>query len=68
MGAAVHIKAAMLYKGISQINFAESVGKIPQTFYNQLNRDAFKWKDVEYLADKLGCDVVLVDRETGQIY
>ena len=68
MGAALHIKAAMLYKGIRQNELAESMGRIPQTFYNMLNRDAFRFSEVETIADALGCDVVLVDRKTGQCF
>ena len=68
MGATVHIKAAMLNKGIKSGELAEKLGKIPQTFYNMLTRDTMKFADVEQIADILGCDVVLVDRETKKIY
>ena len=68
MGAAIHIKGAMLYKGVQQKEFAKSIGRLPQTFYNMMNRDAFRFTEVEAIADALGCDVVLKDRITGQTF
>lgn len=68
MGASIHIKTAMTAKGISQRDFAEKTGRITQTFYNMLNRDTMKFSEVEAIADALGCDVVLRDRETGQYF
>lgn len=68
MGAAVHIKAAMLYKGVKQKEFSKDIGKDSQVFYNMLSRDTFRWAEVEKIADALGCDVMLVDRVTGKTY
>ena len=68
MGAALHIKAAMLYKGESQIGLAQKMGRLPQTFYNMLSRDAMRFSEVEQIADALECDVVLIDRRTGQVF
>ena len=68
MGAATHIKAALLYKNLKQIDFAQSLGKSPQTFYNILTRDTMKYSEAEKYADALGCDIVFRDRETGQLY
>ncbi len=68
MGASVHIKAAMVYKGITQSAFAESLGRNPQTFYNMLTRDAMRFSEAETIADALGCDIVFKDRQTGQLY
>lgn len=68
MGAAKNIKAAMLYKDIKQKEFAASLGRDPQTFYNMLSRDVFRWSEAEKIADALGCDIVFRDRVTGQLY
>lgn len=68
MGASLHIKAAMLYKGIKQSEFAESLGRNPQVFYNMLTRDSMRFSEAETIADALGCNIVFRDRETGQLY
>ena len=68
MGATVHIKTAMVVKGVKSGDLAEQLEKIPQTFYNMLNRDSMRFSEVEAIADALGCDVVLRDRETGRIF
>lgn len=67
-GAAKRIRMALLAKGISQVEYAEMLGKDTQAFYNMMNRNTMKYKDVEKMADILGCDVVFRDRETGIIY
>ena len=68
MGATIHIKNAMLHKGLKSGAVAKLIGKDTQNFYNQLNRDAMKFSEVEMIADVMGCDVMLVDRETGEAY
>lgn len=67
-GASKRLKMAMLDKGISQVQFAEMIGKPTQSFYNMMNRNTMTFKTVEEFADALGCDVVLRDRETGKEY
>ena len=68
MGASKHIKAALKAKKISQIEFAELSGKPLQTIYNTLHRDTMTYETAERYADVIGCDVVLIDRETGETY
>lgn len=68
MGATKHIKSAMLEKDIKPGELAARLEKIPQTFYNMLNRDTMKFSDVEKIADAMNCDVVLRDRETGKTF
>lgn len=70
MGATKHIKATLLYKEKSIKDLAEMIGSGSpvQSLYNQFNRDTWKFSDVEKIADLLGCDVLLVDRETGKTY
>ena len=68
MGAAKHIKIAMASKDIKPGEVAERLQVPPQSFYNKLSRDTMKDTDVETIADKIGCDVRLVDRITGDLY
>ncbi len=67
-GASKRIRMILLDKEISQVEFAEMVGKPKQSLYNMLSRDTMSFSTVEEFADKLGCDVVFVDRETGKKY
>ena len=69
MGASKHIKTAMLDKGIKPGAVAVALGyDDKQVFYNKISRDTMKFSDVEKIADALGCDVVLIDRETKKTY
>lgn len=68
MGASKHIKIAMTDKEKKAGEIAEMIGLPAQTFYNKLSRDTMKFDDVEKIADLLGCDVVLRDRESGKFY
>ncbi len=70
MGASKHIKIALMDKDLSIKDLHEKTGTDSplQSLYNQFNRDTWKFADVEKLADLLGCDVLLVDRETGRKY
>ena len=38
----------------------------PQPLSNKLFRDTMSFSDVEQIAAALGCDVKIVDRETGK--
>lgn len=68
MGASKHIKIAMASKNIKPGAVADALGVPAQTFYNKINRDTMKFSDVETIAAALGCDVVLIDKETGKTY
>ncbi len=68
MSAAKHIKQAMIDKNIKSGAVADALGKDKQVFYNQLSRDKMSFDDVEKIAGVLGCDLLLVDRETGKTY
>lgn len=72
MGATIHIKMALLAKGKTAKDIHEAVRKDEnsplQSLYNQMNRDTWKYSDVEKIADCLGCDLVFLDRETGKTY
>jgi len=70
MGASKHIKMALIDKNktIKELNEMRGGEQPLQSLYNQINRDSWRFADVEKLADLLGCDVVLVDRQTGKLY
>lgn len=68
MGAAKHIKTALLDKELKPGALAAMLGVNPQVFYNKLSRDTMTFSDAEKIADAIGCDVVLRDRETGKTY
>ena len=68
MGASKHIKRVLFEKELKTADLAERINKPLQSVYNQLNRDTWKYAEVETVADALGCDVVFIDRETKEIY
>lgn len=68
MGAAKQIRMAILDKDLKQTDIAEALGKPLQSFYNMLCRDTMSYAFVQEVADVLGCDVMLVDRESGKMY
>lgn len=56
----------MIEKNIKVGELAERIGMKPQPLSNKLFRDTMSYTDVEKMADALGCDVKIVDRETGK--
>ena len=68
MGAVDHLKIAMAAKHIKGVTLATLMDCPTQSLYNKFNRDTMKFKEVEKIADLLGCDVVLRDRTNGNIY
>ena len=66
MGASKKIKQVMIEKNIKVGELAERIGMKPQPLSNKLFRDTMSYTDVEEMADALGCDVKIVDRETGK--
>lgn len=66
MGASKQIKQVMIEKNIKVGELAGKIGMNPQPFSTKLYRDTMSFSDVEKIADALGCDVKLVDRETGK--
>lgn len=68
MGATKHIKRALFEKDITAAALADIIKKPKQSFYNQLGRDTWKFSEVERIADILNCDIVFVDRATGDKY
>lgn len=68
MGISENIKRAMVSKGIKTGYMAERLGLQPQTISATLWRDSFTCKLAQSYADELNCELVLRDRETGDIY
>ena len=68
MGASKHIKRILFEREMRVEDLGVIIGKPTQSLHNQLSRDTWKFAEVESIADKLGCDIVLVDRLTGQRY
>ena len=68
MGSTQMLKSVMKRKKITQFALAEMLDKPYNTVRNTLVADNMKMKSLEEYADALGCDVVLLDRGTGEIY
>lgn len=68
MGASKRIRMAMIDKGIKPRHLEQTTGIKSQLISNSLNKDNMTFKRVEMLAEALGCEVVLRDKETGRIY
>lgn len=66
MGASKQIRAAMIHRDMKPGELAERIGMKRQAFYNKMNRDNMKYSEVQRIADFLGCDVILKDRESGK--
>lgn len=66
MGASKQIKQVMIEKNIKVGELAEKIGMKPQPLSNKLFRDTMSYSDVVEIAAALGCDVKLIDRETGK--
>ena len=68
MSGAKMMRMVLLDKEISHAAFARKINKPVQTWYNILQRDAMSVKALEEFANEVGCDVVLVDRQTKKMY
>lgn len=68
MSVKKQIKKALVSRQMTQQELAEKLGKPYGTVRNALSRDNMRASTLEEYADALGCDVVLIDRETGEIY
>ena len=66
MGASKQIKQVMIENNIKVAELADRIGMKPQPLSNKLFRDTMSFSDVEQIAAALGCDVKIVDRETGK--
>lgn len=62
------IKKILVEKNILAKNFAEELGTTPEKFRGKMHRDKFTYEDMIDIADKLNCDIVVVDRDTGRTF
>lgn len=68
MGVNKKIKKAMIDKRMTQRQLADALGKPFNTVRNILANDNMQTDTLERFADALNCDVVLMERTTGDIY
>lgn len=62
------LRSIMARKNIKIGSVAEALGYKRQTFANWMQYNKMTLDKFCEAADVLGCDVVLIDRETGEIY
>ena len=68
MGATKKLKKAMVERKMTMVQLADALGKPFTTVRNTMYKDNMRISTLEEYADALGCDVVLRDRETGELY
>ena len=68
MGVQSIIKSAMKAKNIRSKELAKEMGYKDQAFYNKVSRGTMSGNFLCELGDFLNCDLVFIDRETGEIY
>lgn len=62
------IKKILLEKKITSKEFSSRIGTTPEKFRGKMHRDKFTYEDMIDIADKLNCDIVVVDRDTGRTF
>lgn len=62
------LKSVMARKNIKTGSLADALGYKRQTFANWFQYNKMTLEKFSEVADYLGCDVVLIDRDTGEIY
>ena len=62
------LKDILSVKGITIAEFAGMVDRAPQTIYNMIYRNSISCRTLESWLDTLDCDIVVIDRKTGEIY
>lgn len=68
MGASKRIKQIMIEQDVSVKTLTEKLDFInsPQALSNKLYKDNFSFADVEKIANTLGYDVKIINRQTGK--
>lgn len=63
-----YISLCLTAREISQAELARRLGQTPQNFNQKMTKRTFTVSELEYVADALGCDLVLrfVDRAAGK--
>lgn len=64
------IKSMLIYKDLTITDLASQLEKSPQNLSNLLKKDNFREKELEQIADALGCDLKIefIDRQTGKTF
>lgn len=62
------VKLIMGRKGISVTELSSATGQTRQNLSNKFSRDNFSEKEIEAIADALGCTVTIqfMDKQTGE--
>lgn len=62
------IKIIMRRKGITVTELSDITGQTRQNLSNKFSRNNFSEKDIELLAEAIGCSVEIrfIDRQTGE--
>lgn len=68
MGVKEKIRRAARRKKETYKSISEKLGMPLQSYANLLARDRMTVDKAQQIADALGCDVVFLDRETGEIF
>lgn len=68
MGVKEKIRRAARQKKETYASISLKLGMPLQSYANRLSRGKMSFDYVEKIADALGCDVVFLDRETGEIF
>lgn len=66
MSATTVIKDILEIKNMSQVELAEEINVTRQNLSNKMNRDKFSALELVEIADALGMNLVLKDKENGQ--
>ena len=62
------IRSIMAKKNVKISQLAEMLGDNRQTLANTLQYNKMSLNKFADIADALGCDVVVIDRETGEMF
>ena len=68
MSAKNHIKKMVEKKDIKKKDIAKKLEMPPQSLVNLISRDKMTFQKAEEIADACGCDVVFLDRLTGEVF
>ena len=68
MSATTAIKDILTNKDISQMKLAEEINITKQNLSNKMNRDKFSALELVEIADALGMNLVLKDKDSGREY
>lgn len=62
------IKTICADKNITQKELAERHGDAYQTWSNKIHRNTMRFTEVDRIFEELGCELIVVDKETKKVY